>query len=116
MLKPSTDAMPEPDDDKPIGDVVHQLIDEGKAYAKAEVELVKLQALAKAGELKLPAVLLFGALLFAQAAVTVLAVTIAMWLAPEIGPLGGGLIAVLVTGGTAAGLAWLAVEKLKGRK
>ena len=116
MLKPAKDAMPEPGDEQPIGELVHQLIDEGKAYAKAELDLAKAQALAKAGELRIPAILLFAALLFAQAAVTVLAITIAMTLAPLIGPLGGGLVAVLVAGGAAALLGWLGVERLKGSK
>ena len=116
MLKPSTDPMQEPDDERPIGDVVHQLIDEGKAYARAEVELAKAQAQAKVAEFKLPAILLFSALLFAQAAVTVLGVTIALALAPLVGPLAGGLIAVLLTGGMAGGLAWLGVRKLQGAK
>ena len=115
MLKPK-EPMPEPEDEQPIGEVVHQLIDEGKAYAKAEVELAKAQALAKIAELKLPAMLLFGALLFAQAAVTVLAVTIVLAVAPSIGPLGGGLVAVMLAGGTAGLLAWLAMQRLKGGK
>ena len=114
MLKPAKEAMPDPEDEPPIGEIVHQLIDQGKAYAKAEVDLAKAQALAKAAALKAPAILLFSALLFAQAAVTVLAVTVAMTLAPLIGPLGGGLVAVLIAGGTAALLAWLGVQKLKG--
>lgn len=116
MLKPAKDALPEPEDEQPIGEVVHQLIDEGKAYAKAEFDLARAQALAKAAALKVPAVLLFGSLLFAQAAVTVLAVTIALALAPSLGPLGGGLVAVLLTGGAAALLGWIAVNKLKGKK
>lgn len=115
MLKPAKDAQ-EPEDERPIGEVVGQLIDEGKAYAKAEVDLAKAQALAQAERFKLPAILLFAALLFAQAAVTVLAVTIALALAPMIGPLGGGLVAVLLAGGAAALLAWLGVQKLKGAK
>ena len=114
MLKPAKDAPPEPGDEQPIGELVHQLIDEGKAYAKAEVDLARAQALAKAAALKVPAILLFSALLFAQAAVTVLAVTIALTLAPMIGPLGGGLVAVLIAGGAAALLGWLGVQKLKG--
>ena len=113
MLKPVEDQMPEPADEQPIGELVHQLIDEGKAYAKAEVELAKAQAAAKAATLRTPTILLFSALLFAQAAVTMLAVTIAMTLAPSIGPLGGGLIAVLMAGGTAGLLGWLGVQKLK---
>jgi hypothetical protein len=114
MLKPAKEPMQEQPDEPPIGEVVHQLIDEGKAYAKAEVDLAKAQALAKVAELKVPAILLFTALLFAQAAVTVLAVTIAITLAPMIGPLGGGLIAVLAAGAAAAGLGWLGVQRLTG--
>jgi hypothetical protein len=116
MLKPANEPMQEPEDEKPIGEVVHQLIEEGKAYAKAELDFARAQALAKVSEFKAPAILLFGALLFAQAAVTVLAVTIALGLSPMIGPLGGGLVAVLVAGGVAAGLGWLAVQKLQGKK
>jgi hypothetical protein len=116
MLKPANEPMQEPEDERPIGEVVHQLIDEGKAYAKAEVDLAKAQAMAKAEALKVPAILLFTALLFAQAAVTVLAVTIAFALAPLIGPLGGGLVAVLVAGAVAALLAWLAIDRLKGKR
>lgn len=113
MLKPANEPMQEPEDERPIGEVVSQLVDEGKAYAKAEVELAKASALAKVAEFKVPAILLFAALLFAQAAVTVLAVTIALALAPLIGPLGGGLVAVLVAGGAAALLGWLAMQRLK---
>ena len=113
MLKPANEPMQEPDDERPIGEVVHQLIDEGKAYAKAEIDLARASALAKVAEFKVPAILLFAALLFAQAAVTVLAVTIALALAPLIGPLGGGLIAVLVAGGAAGLLVWLAQQRLK---
>ena len=116
MLKPNAEAMQEPDDERPIGEVVHQLIDEGKVYAMAELDLAKAQALAKADTLKVPAILLFAALLFAQAAVTMLAVTIAMTLAPAIGPLGAGLVAVIVAGGAAALLGWLGIERLKGGK
>src|SRR5215218_292678 len=116
MLKPANEPMQEPEDERPIGEVVHQLIDEGKAYAKAEVDLAKAQALAKAAEYKIPAILGFAALLFAQAAVTVLAVTIALALAPLIGPLGGGLVAVLVAAGAAALLGWLALDRLKGKR
>lgn len=116
MLKPAQEPMQEPEDERPIGEVVHQLIDEGKAYAMAEVELAKAQALAKAAEFRLPAILLFTALLFAQAAVTVLAVTVALTLMPKIGPLGAGLVAVLFAGGLAALLGRLGMQRLTGTK
>ena len=113
MLKPKDEPQQQPDDEPSIGEVVSQLFDEGKAYARAEVDLAKAQAFAKLAELKLPAILLFTALLFAQGAVTVLAVTVALVLAPMIGPLGGGLVAVLLAGGAAALLGWLGVKRLQ---
>ena len=116
MLKRAEEPAPEPDDERPLGEVVSELVDQGKAYAKAEVELAKAQALARLAELKAPAILLFSAMLFAQAAVTVLAVAVALGLAPLIGPFGGGLVAVLLAGGAAALLGWLGVQKLQGRK
>ena len=113
MLKPANEPMQDPAEERPIGEIVHQLLDEGKVYAKAELNLAKANAEAKANELKLPAILFFTALLFAQAAVTVLAVTVALALATLIGPLAGGLVAVLFAGGTAALLAWIGYSKLK---
>ena len=115
MLKRADPSL-EPDDEQSIGEVVSDLVDQGKAYAKAEVELVKAQAMAKVEQFKVPAILLFGALLFAQAAVTVLAVAVALGLAPLIGPFGGGLVAVVLAGGIAGLLAWLAIKRLQGAK
>jgi hypothetical protein len=115
MLKRG-DPSQEPDGEQSIGEVVSDLVDQGKAYAKAEVELAKAQALAKVAEFKLPAIFLFGALLFAQAAVTVLAITVALGLEPIIGIVGGGLVGVLLAGGAAGLLAWLAVKRLQGAK
>ena len=116
MLKPANEPMQRPEDERPIGEIVGQLVDEGKAYAKAELELAKAQAEAKAAEYKWPAILLGGSLLFALAAVTALAVTIVLSLATLIGPLAGGLIAVAITGGAAYALYWLAMQKLKAAK
>lgn len=116
MLKPADEPMQEPGDERPIGEIVSQLIDEGKAYAKAELELAKASAEAKAAAYKWPAILGFTALLFAQAAVTVFAVTLAMALSTLIGPLAGGLVATLIAAGGAALLGWLAWRKLKAAK
>jgi len=116
MLKRAEEPGPEPEEERPLGEVVSDLVEQGKAYAKAEVDLAKAQALAKVAQFKVPAILLFGALLFAQAAVTVLAVAIALGLAPLIGPFGGGLVAVLLAGGVAALLGWLGVQKLQAPK
>jgi len=104
------------EDEKPIGELFGQLIDEGKAYAKAELGLAKASAEAKADELKWPAILLFSALLFAQAAATVAAVTVALALAPLIGALPGGIVAFVLAAGAAYLFFALAMAKLKAAK
>src|SRR5687767_1592586 len=98
MLKPANEPMQGGDEERPIGEIVSQLVDEGKAYAKAELALARAEAEAKVVAYKVPAALLFGALLFAQAAVTVLAVTVALAMATLVGLLAGGLVGVLFAG------------------
>jgi len=56
MLKPVDQAEP-PREERPVGDLVHQLVEEGKAYARAEIGLAKAIAAAKAKALALPAAL-----------------------------------------------------------
>jgi hypothetical protein len=100
-------------DEPPIGELFGRLIDQGKGFARAEVGLARAIATAKAEAVKLPAILLGAALLFAIAAVVVLCMTIALALATLIGPLAGGLVATLVAFGVAALLAWVAVRMLR---
>ena len=101
------------DTDRPVGELVHELIEDGKAYARAEVGLVKAMATAKANALKLPAILFGVAFLLSLAAITVLAVGVAMALAPLVGPLAGGIASFLLFAAVAGGLAWYGVERLR---
>ena len=91
-------------EEKPIGELFGQLIDEGKAYAKAELGLAKATAEAKADAAKKPALLGAASLLFLVAGVVVLCMTLALGLATLVGPLAGGLIASLITFAIAYGL------------
>ena len=91
-------------EEKPIGELFGKLIDDGKAYARAELGLAKATAEAKANAAKKPALLGAAALLFLIAGVVVLCMTLALALATLVGPLAGGLIASLVTFGFAAAL------------
>jgi hypothetical protein len=91
-------------DEKPIGELFGQLIDEGKAYAKAELGLAKATAEAKADAAKKPALLGAASLLFLVAGVVVLCMTLALGHATLVGPLAGGLIASLITFAIAYGL------------
>ena len=116
MLKTSdhrSDRLPGPDDERPVGELFHELIEDGKAYAKAEVAVGKAIAVAKANALKVP-VLLFGvALVVMQAAVNVLGVGFLMGLAPIVGPVLGGLIVFLVMAGIAGACAWYGAKRLR---
>jgi len=110
MLKP---AEPTPPPERPIGELVQELVEEGKAYARAELDLGKAIALAKAKALALPAGLLVVALFLGMAAINALAFGIVLALALLIGPLLGGIVGMLIFDAIAGGLAWFAIERLR---
>lgn len=116
MLKPPNETMRPGgpgDDERPIGEIVGRLIDEGKDYARAEIGLARVTAMAKAEGYKLPAALIGIAILVAQAAVAVLAFTLFLALAPLIGTVLAGVLTGAIVLGIAGLLLWLAVRKLK---
>jgi len=110
MLKP-TEGEPPPE--RPIGELVHELVEEGKAYAKAEIDLAKAIAISKARALAIPSALFGVAFLLAQAAITALALGIFMVLYWLMGPILAGLAAFLIFGSLAGGLVWYAIQRLK---
>jgi hypothetical protein len=109
MLKP---VDPGPDQERPIGDLVHELIEEGKAYARAEIGLAKAIATAKGKALIVPAILFGTAFILALAGVTALAVGVVMALAKFIGPLAAGFIGLLIFGAIAGLLGWYGAQRL----
>ena len=114
MLKPPQE--PEGtsgENDRPIGELVHQLIEDGKAYARAEAEVAKSIAAAKANALKIPAILLGGAFLLGLGAIVALAVGVALGLATLIGPLAGGVLAFILFAALAGGLGWYGIKRLR---
>ena len=111
MLKPPTEPAPAPgDNDRPVGELVHELIEDGKAYARAEIGLAKASAMAKANALMLPAILFGVAFLLALAGIVALAVGVAMGLATLVGPLAGGIATFLLFAAVAGGLGWYGVK------
>jgi Putative Actinobacterial Holin-X, holin superfamily III len=113
VLKPPNEPEEAPENDRPVGQLVHELIEDGKAYARAELEVVKAIATAKADALKVPAILFGVAFLLALAAITALAVGVAMGLATLIGPLAGGIVAFLLFATVAGGLGWYGAKRLR---
>ena len=113
MLKPADQPAIGPDEDRPVGDLVHQLVEDGKAYAKAEVDLAKAIATAKGKALAIPGALLGAALLFGIAAIGALATGIVLALAPLVGPLAAGFITLLIFAAIAGALAYVAIGKIR---
>ena len=113
MLKPPNDPGPAADNDRPIGELVHELIEDGKAYARAELGFAKAVAAAKVNAFKVPAILFGAALVLLLAAISALAWGVAAGLATLIGPLAGGLVAFLLFAAAAGGLIWYGVRKLR---
>ena len=109
MLKP---VDPGPQEERPIGELVHELIEDGKAYAHAEIGLAKAIATAKGKALILPAALFGAAFIFALAAVTALAVGVVLGLAKFIGPFAAGFIGLVIFAAIAGGLGWYGAQRL----
>ena len=114
MLKPLNEPSRSPDDaERPVGDLVHELIEDGKAYAKAEIDLVKVMASEKVTAFKLPAILFGAAFVLVLAAISALAYGVAAGLATLIGPLAGGFVAFLLFAALAGVLGWVGYSKLR---
>src|SRR5215213_853491 len=111
MLKPPDQH--EGGSERRVGELVHQLVEDGKAYARAALDVVKAIAAAKGKALALPAALFAVALLVAQAAITVLAVAVFMALTIVMNPIFAGLLAFLIFAGLAGGLAWYGYARLR---
>jgi hypothetical protein len=112
MLKPG-EHLQAPPPERPVGELVHQLLEEGKAYAKAEAGVVKAIATSKGKALALPAGLLGAALLVGQAAITILAVGVFAMLQWVVGTILAGFLTFLIFAAIAGALVWYALKRLR---
>ena len=110
MLKPVDPGPHSPE--RPIGELVHELIEEGKGYARAEITLAKAIAMAKGKALALPAGLFGAAFVFALAGVTALSVGVVIALARFVGPLAAGFLGMVLFLAIAGGLGWYGAQRL----
>jgi hypothetical protein len=110
MLKPADHGAPGPDDPS-IGDLLQRLFDDGKAYAQAELDLLRLRAEAEVARYRRAAIMFGVAAAMGTAALIALAVTLVLGIADWIGPFAGGAIAVVIFGIGA----WLAFSAGKNR-
>lgn len=113
MLKPADPDPAAGRDERPIGDLVHDLVDEAKAYARAELDVARAIAAAKGKALVVPAILFGAAFILALAALTAFALGVVLALAKFVGPLAAGLIALLIFAGIGGGCAWYGHQRLR---
>lgn len=111
MLKPTDPGPPPPE--RPVAELVHELIEDGKAYARAEIGLYKTIAAAKGKALAIPAGLFVASFLLASMGLTALSVGIVLALATLIGPLAAGFVALLIFAALAGLLGWYGYSRLK---
>ncbi|WP_156678960.1 phage holin family protein [Sphingomonas profundi] len=104
--------MREPRDTESVGTLIRRLVADGRAYATAEIDVYRQKALAWVPPVRTAAIMLVVALFLVQAALTTLIVFLGFWLALWIGPLGGGIAAVLIALAVAGILAKMAIGKL----
>ncbi len=89
-----------PDDpaDASIGDLFHQLVDDGKTYARAEANLYKQIAAYRVSKAKNGIIALVATWFLLNAALIAFFVGLVMGLADLIGPVAAGFAVLLVTG------------------
>ena len=96
--------------DRSLGELFGRLLDDGKAYGLAEIELAKLKLERAALSYRSAAIFLAVALALAIAASTALTFTLVLWLSSLLGPLVGGLLATALIA-AAAGICALVAKK-----
>jgi hypothetical protein len=89
------------------------LLDEGKAYVRAEARLAELKVRQEVGKYQRAAMFAAAAVVFAIAALVALSVTAVLGFAHWIGPWGGGLVAVIIFAAVAFGLAFFAKRSVE---
>jgi hypothetical protein len=109
MLKPVEPPPPE----RPVGDLVHELIEDGKAYARAELGLVRAIAASKGKAIAIPAGMFAAALFIGMAAINALVFGVVLALDTYIGPLAAGFVGMLIFAAIAGLLAWTGYNRLR---
>ena len=82
--------------DESIGELVSRLVEDGRAYARAELDLVKQIARHRAAKAKSGAMLLGIGITLLLCSLTALVLALVLGLATLIGPFAGGMVVFLV--------------------
>jgi hypothetical protein len=95
-----------------LGTLFARLIDDGTNLFRAELNLYRQAAFRRVAQAKLPVIMIVGAVLLAQSAVTVILVGFALGLAHWLGPVGGGLAVGVISLAICGLLVMVAIKRL----
>lgn len=95
-----------------IGELIGRLVEDGKGFARAEIDYYRTLAATKAGEARAGMILGIAALVIALCSVTALLVGLILSLMPLVGPGFATLIVILVALALAGLLGWLAYRHM----
>ena len=82
--------------DDSIGELFNRLVDDGRAYARAEIDLIRQIARHRAAKAKSGAILLGAGVTLLLCSLTALVLALVLGLATLIGPFGAGMVVFLV--------------------
>lgn len=106
--------LPEQDPrDESIGDLLGRLIEDGRTYARAEIDLLKEIARHRVGLARTGAMLLAAGIVLLLSSLTALILGSVLGLASLVGPLPAGLIVALVLAGLGYGLVRFGLVRLR---
>ncbi len=108
-MTPPTDG----EEPESLRELAARVIDNGKAYLKAEVALAKETAITRVKEARPTIRLVLVALMFAQTGILVLAMALGLLLARWLGLPGGFAVAGFLLIGGSVLLAGLAIERIR---
>jgi len=97
-----------------LGGLIAQLIEDGRALARAEIDLLKSKGLALLRRSRIAVILLLIAACLAFASVVALMLGLVLALAPLVGAALAGVILLVAGLAMAALLGWLAIRLLAG--
>jgi hypothetical protein len=112
MLRPSEDLPPRRGN-RSLGELATQLVDDAKAYARAEVDFAKAVAAEKTKSLGVAGLLFGVALLLAIGAVSALCVAIFVSLAYLMPAWLAGLLTFFIVSAVAGAIGWVGWQKLQ---
>ena len=112
MLKPAEDVPPR-GSDRSLGELATQLVDDAKAYARAEVDLIKAIAVDKTKSFAVAGILFTAALILAIGAMSALCVAIFVSLAYLMPAWAAGLLTFFIVSAVAGVVGWFGWQKLQ---